>query len=122
MELQRLAAAMTFVCIIAGATPLYATAAPPHGHPHGHPHGRRPHPSAGARDVISGTVVGVDYGTGSMLVAAPGGRAVIEISPSTSIFNGGNDASMADLHTGAHVDVNVSNIGGRLVAQIIRIR
>jgi hypothetical protein len=46
----------------------------------------------------------------------------IAVTPSTSIFRGENFASFTELERGSRVDVDVSEIDGRLVAQIIRIR
>ena len=71
--------------------------------------------------VVSGKVVGVDFASDSILVETPRGRVPIAVTPSTSIFRGAQFASFAELGRGAHVDIDVSNIAGRLVAQIIRI-
>ena len=78
-----------------------------------------------ARDggTMNVTVVGVDYASGRIFVAGPRGRMAIQVLPSTSIFSHGNGyATLTDLRPGAHVQVYVSRVGGRLVAQIIRIQ
>lgn len=71
--------------------------------------------------VVSGKVVGVDFASGNILVETPRGRVPIAVTPSTNIFRGEQFASFAEVGRGAHVDVDVSDVGGRLVAQIIRI-
>lgn len=88
-------------------------------------HGRlrsMPFDAARSHATVSGTIVGIDYADASILVATPHGRVPIAVTPSTSIFRGPGFASFAELGRGAHVDVDVSDVGGRLVAQIIRIR
>ncbi len=72
--------------------------------------------------VVSGTVVGVNYGTASMLVATAAGVVPVAVTPTTSIFRGSGFASFAEVGRGMHVTVDASQSGGRLVAQIIRIR
>lgn len=101
-----------------------ALADPPpwaHGHgPPGHAQGQAPIPASHGN--ISGTVAGVDYGSASLLIATPRGVVPVAVTPTTSIFRGSAFASFADLARGARVSVDFSEIGGRLVAQIIRIR
>jgi len=72
--------------------------------------------------VVSGRIVGIDFATASILVETPQGRVPIAVTPSTSIFRGEQFASFGELGRGSRVDVDVSEIAGRLVAQIIRIR
>jgi len=72
--------------------------------------------------VVSGRIVGIDFATASILVETTHGRVPIAVTPSTSIFRGDEFASFAELGRGSRVDVDVSEIAGRLVAQIIRIR
>ena len=98
----------------------FALADPPpwaHGHRHAVPAA-----AAGAHGVISGTIAGVDYGGASVLIATPRGLVPVAVTPTTSIFRGSGFASFADLARGARVSIDFSEIGGRLVAQIIRIR
>ena len=87
----------------------------------------RPQPFVGngmarSHAVVSGRIVGVDFASASILVQTSNGRVPIAVTPSTSIFRGNDFASFAELRGGSHVDVDVSDVGGRLVAQIIRIR
>ena len=78
---------------------------------------------ASERGVLSGSIVGVDYASGAMVLATNRGRVEIQITPSTSIFFGNHGyATLSDLARGSRVAVFVSQINGRLVAQIIRIK
>lgn len=72
--------------------------------------------------VVSGRIAAIDFASASILVETPHGRVPIAVTPSTSIFRGEDFASFAELARGSRVDIDVSDIGGRLVAQIIRIR
>lgn len=78
---------------------------------------------ASDRGVITGSIVGVDYANGAVVLATNRGRVEIQVTPSTSIFFGNHGyATLSDLTRGSRVQVFVSQIDGRLVAQIIRIR
>ncbi|MGZ3496260.1 MAG: hypothetical protein ACXWNK_02550 [Vulcanimicrobiaceae bacterium] len=123
---------LMLAALLGGAANGRAVADPPpwaHTH-HGHEHdAAQPTPSyfegGPAQDagVITGVVQGVDYGSGSLLLDTPRGRIVVQVTPSTSIFRGRSGyAALTDLGRGARVQVFVSNIAGRLIAQIIRIR
>jgi|SRR5690348_1640916 hypothetical protein len=116
-------AALAAVLLAAGGS--FALADPP-SWAHGHGHGRGPSPAAapaeGAHGVLSGTIIGVDYGAASIIVATPRGAVPVAVTPTTSIFRGQGFASFADLGRGARVSIDFSAINGRLVAQIIRIR
>lgn len=90
---------------------------PPWAHGNKHMEGRAP-----ARAAISGTVIGVDYASASILVGTPRGVVPVAITPSTGIYRGNSFASFADLGRGAHVDIEAAVINGRLIAQFIRIR
>ncbi len=58
-----------------------------------------------------------------MVLNTPGGRVPVQITPSTSVFRGRSGyAALTDLSSGMRVQVFVSEVGGRLVAQIIRIK
>lgn len=72
--------------------------------------------------VVSGRIVAVDFASASILVETAHGRVPIAVTPSTSIFRGEDFASFAELGRGSRVDIDVSDMAGRLVAQIIRIR
>lgn len=78
---------------------------------------------ASDRGVITGSIVGVDYANGAMILATNRGRVEIQVTPSTTIFFGNHGyATLSDLARGSRVQVFVSQIDGRLVAQIIRIK
>lgn len=117
-------AALAAALLAAGGS--FALADPPpwaHGHGHGRGETRAAVPAPASHGAITGTIVGVDYGSASILIAPPGGGTVpVAVTPTTSIFRGSGFASFADLARGARVSVDFSEIGGRLVAQIIRIR
>lgn len=75
------------------------------------------------RGVVQGEIVGIDFERGVLhLQTQRRGRVDIQILPSTSIVRRGQYGTIADLTQGTHVSVNVSEVGGRLVAQIIRMR
>jgi len=78
---------------------------------------------ARARGVITGSVVGVDYAHG--IVRLTNGRGIVDIFvlPGTGIMRPGNQyGTIADLVRGTRVAVYVSQVGGRLTAELIRIR
>ena len=123
----RTLAAATLAAALAVAGGGFALADPPpwaHGHDHGRPEGApmAPVPVPAAHGSISGTIVGIDYGAASIIIATPHGIVPVAVTPTTSIFRGSGFASFTDLTRGARVSVDFSEIGGRLVAQIIRIR
>lgn len=75
------------------------------------------------RGVLQGEIVGVDFERGILhLLTQRHGRVDVQILPSTSIVRKGQYGTVADLTQGTHVSVNVSEVGGHLVAQIIRMR
>lgn len=75
------------------------------------------------RGVVRGRIVGVDYSDGSLVLSNGRGRSEVQVTPGTNIFFGRDGfATLSDLTPGRMVDVFVSQIAGRLVAQIIRIR
>ena len=79
----------------------------------------------GARDrgVLQGEIVGIDYARGILHLQTRRGRIDVLIQPSTNIMRRGDQyGTIADLAQGAHISINVSEVGGRLVAQIIRIQ
>ena len=78
---------------------------------------------ARARGVITGSVVGVDYAHGVVRLISGRGVLDIVILPGTSIIRPGNQyGTIADLVRGTRVAVYVSQVGGRLMAELIRIR
>jgi hypothetical protein len=117
----RTLAAVALAAALAAAGGSFALADPPPW-AHGHGHAR---PAAGApfaHGAISGTIIGVNYGAASIVVATPRGAVPVAITPTTGIFRGSGFASFTDLVRGARVSIDCTEIGGRLVAQIIRIR
>jgi hypothetical protein len=116
---RTLAAATFAAALVAAGAGLALADPPPWAHGHGHAASVAPVPAGHGN--ISGTIAGVDYGTASILIATPRGVVPVAVTPTTSIFRGSAFASFADLGRGAHVSVDFSEIGGRLVAQIIRI-
>ncbi|MFN2527101.1 MAG: hypothetical protein ABR584_00090 [Candidatus Baltobacteraceae bacterium] len=75
------------------------------------------------RGVLDGDIAGVDYARGILHVqTARRGRVDVVILPSTNIMRRGDQyGTIADLAQGAHISVYVSEVAGRLTAQIIRI-
>jgi hypothetical protein len=121
----RTLAAATLAAALTAAGSGYAFADPPpwaHGHGHGHTQTAPAAAGPAAHGAISGTIIGVDYGSASILIATPRGPVPVAVTPTTSIFRGSGFASFTDLTRGARVNVDFTEIGGRLVAQIIRIR
>jgi hypothetical protein len=120
MAWLRILASATLAAVLGTASGAFALADPP---PWAHGQGA-PLADGFARShaVVSGRVVGVDFATASILVETAHGRVPIAVTPSTNIFRGAEFASFAELGRGSRVDIDVSEIAGRLVAQIIRIR
>ncbi len=115
-------AAATLAAVLVAAGGSFALAdPPPWSHGHGHDHGPAA-PGPEAHGVLTGRIAGVDYGSASILIATSRGLVPVAVTPTTSIFRGSGFASFSDLGRGARVRVDFSAIGGRLVAQIIRIR
>ncbi len=118
MALLRILATATLAAVLATAGTGFAVADPP---PWAH---ALPLADGSARShaVVSGRIVGIDFASASILVETSHGRVPIAVTPSTSIFRGEDFASFAELSRGSRVDIDVSDVAGRLVAQIIRIR
>jgi hypothetical protein len=105
----------------AGGTGFAFADPPPWAHGHGHKADEQ-QGSPRSHATVTGTIAGIDYLNASILVATPRGMVPVAVTPTTSIFRGSTFASFSDLGRGAHVSVDVSQIDGRLIAQIIRIR
>lgn len=118
MALFRSFAAAALAAALTAAGGGFAVAGPP---PWAHGNGHHKHAAGFLHGAVSGRIVGVNYGAAVILVGTRGGTVPIAVTPSTSIFRGSRFASFSDLGPGARVDVDVANVGGRLVAQIIRI-
>ena len=72
--------------------------------------------------VVRGEIQNVDYGTGNITVRTKNGPLEIAVLPSTSIYVHGQYATLADIRRGASVEISVSEVDGRLVAQIIHLK
>ena len=80
--------------------------------------------TAKAAGVVTGQIAAVDYQRGVVSVLTQQhGRIDIQVLPSTNI-HGRNDAflTIGDLNRGSRVEIFLSTIGSRFVAQIIRLR
>lgn len=117
MAWHRTLAPATLAAVLGTAGTAFAFDPPPWAH-------GQPFVDAAARShaVVSGRVVGIDFATASLLVETPHGRVPIAVTPSTNIYRGEDFVSFGEIGRGSRVDVDVSEIAGRLVAQIIRIR
>lgn len=106
--------------------PAYVCAAPDDEHENEGPAGVYNSFEAGkpTRDagVVRGEIQSVDYGDGNITVRTSRGMVSIAVLPSTSIYAHGQYATLADLHRGASVEISVSEVDGRLVAQIIHVK
>lgn len=118
------AATMLAAVLLAAGGSMASADPPPWAHGHRHKQNQNGDQSAGPRShaTVSGTIAGVDYGSASILVETPRGTVPVAVTPTTSIFRGSTFASFSDLGRGARVSVDVTEIDGRLIAQIIRIR
>lgn len=116
MDIVRSVAVFALVAFLVGAMGRPAFAAPP-----GQGFYSSDDSHARDRGTISGQVLGVDYGRGQLIVANARGRIAILVLPSTTIFRGRDYATLTDLTNGMHVQIEASEIDGRLIAQIIRI-
>jgi hypothetical protein len=70
---------------------------------------------------IRGRIDSVDFPGGTFAVRTNGSTRVIAVTPSTTIYQRGGYATFSDLRRGQNVDVSVYQVGGRLIAQTIRI-
>jgi hypothetical protein len=78
-------------------------------------------PSSHPAREIHGTIESVDYPGGTLVVRDGWRSQVVAVVPATTIYQHGEYATFADLHRGQRVDISVYAVGGRLVAQTIRI-
>ena len=70
---------------------------------------------------IRGRIQSIDYPGGTLVVHGSMGNRVIAVVPSTTIYRHGEYSTLSDLRRGQQVDISVYEVGGRLVAQTIRI-
>ncbi len=119
---RTITAATLAAALAAGAGVAIAIADPP---PWAHAHGHKSEEGEAtprSHATVSGTIAGIDYLNASILIATPRGLVPVAVTPTTSIFRGSTFAAFSDLGRGARVSVDVSQVDGRLIAQIIRIR
>jgi hypothetical protein len=112
----------TFVLVLAAAALPHAVAADPTPAPNGVYSSFESGKPARDAGEIRGEIEDVDYSSGTIVVRLPKGHATIAVLPSTTIYEHDEYATLADLHRGATVDISVSEVGGRLVAQIIHLK
>ncbi len=111
--------ALTLAALI--AAPLVAPADPP---PYPNHVYRSLESGKAAHDagVIHGKIENIDYSSGTLVVRSRGGDIVVAVVPSTAIYRGGEFASVGDLRRGENVEISVFEVGGGLVAQMIRLK
>jgi hypothetical protein len=87
-----------------------------------------PSPSAAAAaevqngGIIEGTVTGIDYQRGIVNVGTPRGAVEISVMPTTSVLSSDPGYhAISDVAKGARVQIFTSKVGGRFVAQMIRL-
>jgi hypothetical protein len=71
---------------------------------------------------VSGTLDAIDYSAGTLVVRTAHGSQTVSVIPSTSIYAGSGYAALSDLRRGQSVEIAVYEVGGRLVAQTIRVK
>jgi hypothetical protein len=77
---------------------------------------------AHAAPSVSGTIASVDYPAGTIVVKTAHGAQAVSIVPNTSIYRGNAYIALSDLHSGESVEIAVSVVGGRLVAQTVVVK
>jgi hypothetical protein len=114
----RALAVVLLVCVggFFGARPAFAQTPTPNVY-------RALESGGGARPAaeIRGRIDAVDYPGGTFAVRMNGSTRIIAVTPSTTIYQHGGYATFSDLRRGQNVDVSVYEVGGRLIAQTIRI-
>ena len=115
-------AALALAFAVLAAVPLAAPADPPVMVPIPNPIYRSLESGKESHDAgtIRGVIESVDYSSGTLVVKSKGDRQIIAVVPSTAIYRGNEYATLGDLRRGQSVQVSVYEIGGRLVAQMIR--
>ncbi len=74
------------------------------------------------RGTIGGTVEAVDYSAGWIDLKTSRGIERIAVLPSTIVYVGDRYGTCGDVRKSAKATIDLSEIGGRLVAQIIHIK
>ncbi len=115
--MRRRAFVLVWLCVALGApSALFARTPPPNVY-RSLESGKPVH----AAGEIRGLILRVDYPAGELVVRQGRRSRTVSIVPSTTIYHRGQYATMADLRSGQHVVITVYEVGGRLVAQTIRI-
>jgi hypothetical protein len=116
----RVLAALLLVCggVLMSSRPVFAQAQTPTPNVYrALESGRSARPAA----EIRGRIDSIDYPGGTFAVRMNGSTRIIAVTPSTTIYQHGGYATFSDLRRGQNVDVSVYEVGGRLIAQTIRI-
>ena len=71
---------------------------------------------------VHGAIESIDYASGTVVVRAGNRIAVVAIVPSTSIYGRDGMSGLSDMRRGQNVEISVYEVGGRLVAQSVRIK
>ena len=73
---------------------------------------------------IDGRVSRIDYASGIVFIQAADGVRAVVVTPTTQIYvpGRGDYATMADIRPGSFAEIDVNEVAGRLIAQIIRLR
>jgi hypothetical protein len=103
--------------------PLRVAADPPGGVPPGQLY-RSLESGAPSRPAgkVHGTIESIDYSSGVVIVRSGNRITAVAIVPSTTIYGGGGYAGLSDLRRGQTVDMSIYEIGGRFVAQSVRVK
>lgn len=70
---------------------------------------------------LHGRIVAVDYATGSLVVQTNRGSLTVAVMPNTVIYRGDASGTISDVRPGQNAQLEVYEVGGRLVAQLIRL-
>jgi hypothetical protein len=65
-------------------------------------------------------IVSIDYAADQLVVQSNHGNEIIAVLPSTTLYHGRQYETLSDLRAGQEVEIELSEIDGRLVAQTIR--
>ncbi|HET9030626.1 MAG TPA: hypothetical protein VFN49_10630 [Candidatus Aquilonibacter sp.] len=75
-----------------------------------------------AAGTVHGIIEAVDYSAGVVIVRAGRSAQAVAIVPSTTIYGGQGYSGLSDLRRGQSVVISVYEVGGRLVAQSVRVK
>ncbi len=117
MTYARIALAVALALLTASAAPVFAQ---PQPGPAFLSNDARPGHDRGQ---VRGEIASVDYGRGRIeVVLSSRQRVAVNVPPSAAIFRGHDTLGISDLRAGMTVEISLSEVEGRLVAQIIRVR